>query len=298
MDGDRQMVPPIVDRGHNRRPGKAFRCAKSLPGADMKILRPKNVSEAFSQTVAFIDDWIPGDIVPYCWFRGVNDNTLKLLPGAYWRTGYDEKQVLVSFAQEGVAYTRMLGANTWETYYLAQHHAVPTRLLDWSESFSAALFFAFDNWDGKSTPCIWIMRPDCLNKMFLGWEGILAPENVAQLQHWLPSPIAAARARVELDEEGYRYNNKWPLAVYPRKDNPRLVAQQGFFTVHGRKNAALDALYAERGGKVSDIFARVDLADVDKNDALRHLKTLGVRRSAIYPDIDNLVKELRQDFGW
>lgn len=260
----------------------------------MKILKPRSISEAFAQTAAFIEDW-GGD---YCWFRGVKDNNLKLQPGAYWRKNYTELEPILTFAQEGVAYVPINDSNSWDTYHLAQHHGIPTRLLDWSESFSAALFFALDLWEGGSCPCIWICKPEKLNRAFLGWAGIIAPESGEKLKLWLPQQIAKPHKAIEQDLEGYSYDNDWPLAIYPKKSNKRIAAQQGTFTVHGRRKEPLDELYKHRAGNPSEAFARVDLRFKKKEEALLQLKLLGVRRSSIYPDIDNLVKQLKEDYQW
>lgn len=265
---------------------------------DMHTLDAASVSEAFAKAVEFLDTWID-DGLPYCWFRGIKDNTLRLQPGAYWRTDYEEIGPLVTFSQEGIAYTDKIARTySWATYYLAQHHCIPTRLLDWTESFSAALFFALDAWDGVTVPCIWIMQPCLINQAFLGWEGIVGPEQSEQYEIWLPDRIAEEHHIVVQDREGYSYDNDWPLALYPKKANTRIAAQQGTFTIHGRRKEPLDELFEAKGGKVAEAFARIDLKGCDKEEALRHLITLGVRRSAIYPDIDNLVRQIRDEYEW
>jgi len=37
----------------------------------------------------------------------------------------------------------------WNLLFTMQHHGVMTRLLDWTESFAVALFFAYDNWNSE-----------------------------------------------------------------------------------------------------------------------------------------------------
>src|SRR5579863_2893460 len=65
------------------------------------------------------------------WFRGVNNADFELQPGAYRRSDYDEFRPLLDFVQEGRAYADVGELSDWKTYYLAQHHGIPTRLLDW-----------------------------------------------------------------------------------------------------------------------------------------------------------------------
>lgn len=74
------------------------------------------------------------------WFRGVNNSAFDLEPGAYRHSDYDEFRPLLDFVQEGRAFAESGELNEWKTYYLAQHHGIPTRLLDWTEAFRLLCF--------------------------------------------------------------------------------------------------------------------------------------------------------------
>ncbi|MHC4113366.1 MAG: FRG domain-containing protein [Planctomycetota bacterium] len=261
------------------------------------IKTASSIIEAFKVAVDFIATWAVND-PPYCWFRGIHDRNYSLIPGAYWRKNYDENQVLITFVQEGSAFGDLESTSDWRTYYLAQHHGLPTRLLDWTESFSAALFFAFDQWDGKTIPCIWIIQPCSINEVFLGWHGVIAPETITYTTIWLPHKISKGKVLKKMDEDGYIYNNQWPLAIYPKRANQRLHSQQGAFTIHGQKRQSITSLLKQKKVKVGDHVARIDLTGFDKVKVFSELSMLGVRRSAIYPDIDNFVKQLQQEYEW
>jgi len=255
------------------------------------------LASAFSQMVNFLEAWT-ADGQPYCWFRGSRDSTHALQPGAYWRSGYSELPPLIDFVQDAVAFTDVGNLDSWDTYYLAQHHSIPTRLLDWTTSFGAALFFALDGWDGKTTPCIWVLRPDLMNKEFFGWEGIITPENNEAPKMWLPRALTKGKSTKHGDKDSVIFDNQWPLAIYPKKSNRRVIAQQGAFTVHGMESSGLPDLVRRVGGDPSKVFARLKLESLDPEGARNQLALLGLRRSAIYPDIDNYVRELKEEHGW
>ena len=49
-----------------------------------------------------------------------------------------------------------------------QHHGVPTPLLDWSESFACALYFASEGWESNSEAAVYMMYPQLINDYSIG----------------------------------------------------------------------------------------------------------------------------------
>jgi len=262
-----------------------------------QTLRATSIPDAIIKTMRFLERWSVYEPT-YCWFRGIKNRDLPLQPGACWRKNFREMDALSDFVHRGAAFARVGRLDDWNTYYLAQHHGVPTRLLDWTESFMAALFFAFDDWNGRTTPCVWILQPYFLNFAVMNWDGLFGPEHYDECAIYLPRQIARERPMTVQDSDGYVYDNRWPLAIYPTWGNTRIHAQQGMFTIHGRNKAPLNEIIAELDQDAGDLIARIDLVGFERATIFSELGLLGVRRSAVYPDIDNFVREIKSLYRW
>ena len=84
-------------------------------------------------------------------FRGHSDTRYQLIPsvGRGKHTSEDrpkhEKSLFDIFCREAQIQLAVLPTNDWEWLSLAQHHGLPTRLLDWSYNPLVAIYFSVES---------------------------------------------------------------------------------------------------------------------------------------------------------
>ena len=87
------------------------------------------------------------------WYREQVDRGWPLVPSAMRKAGWfpAEGDMLKLFRQEVAGRTRMSPAHEWDWVCLAQHHRLPTRLLDWSTNPLLGLYFAAEFDEGGAS---------------------------------------------------------------------------------------------------------------------------------------------------
>jgi hypothetical protein len=286
----------------------------SLRGAIALVLGNTNqFGKLFSQSV-----------LSPVWFRGHSDASWRLEPGIF-RRGENGDYLFDEYNMLGeMRLMRPLEADQYPTTFdwlvMCQHYGLPTRLLDWSESVLVGLFFAIhdDSVDGA----LFALKPALLNQY---------ATMSRRRSFCLPTyPDAMVRADqsicASIDEVIARVNDRWratayyatyldrsggekrlrevahlPVAVYPPRNNARIVQQSGMFTVHGGAvpSVSHQADYGEAvpletikvGG--SEILTRFVIPAASKQRIRADLARLGVHHGALFPEFESQARHLR-----
>ncbi len=226
------------------------------------------------------------------WFRGVPRSKQTPQPGIVWRDLSNKEGNLEHYFLVGYkAYLDNSNLNSWEIFALMQHHGLPTRLLDWSESALVALFFALTsepNFNGYRS--VWVLDPFSLNQKTIGQRRIYCPSvmenrtlNETNLDSYLPpnlSPVSAG----ETPEK--------PVAIQSSQHIKRVSSQKGCFTVHGTNPAHIGTYLSEP----EDFhMIKIDARTKEKRKAmLSILETMGIDEEFIFQDLDSLCNKIKR----
>ncbi len=168
----------------------------------------------------------------------------------------------------------------WGVVFSMQHFSLPTRLLDWTESFACAVFFAQFGRRPKDAASIWVLDPSKLNKLACGREALLtlggdsSGPKLFDTSLWHPG-VVPPETLLET------------VAVVPVYTNPRMVQQRARFTLMGDSFLPLDEQW---GGELtrSGHLRKIVLPPETFDDAEDFLQVAGADAFSFFPDIQGL----------
>lgn len=217
------------------------------------------------------------------WFRGHGSHEYKLNSGLF---RLELKDLKAYKNAEVILYRKFLNLghlhhneSDWNLLYIMQHHGVITRLLDWSESFGAALFFAYNEWKRGEKASVWMLHPTDLNMLSVGKTQYKMPRETETYEDLLFN---------------YKFEDS-SVALFPLRNSDRMVAQQGVFTLQGNSMVPLDQ---EHGGVLVDSgdLVEIVLTESLREDVTKYLQLSGINHYTLFPDLDGLAKEVNRTF--
>jgi hypothetical protein len=234
------------------------------------------------------------------YFRGQKRNSYKLLPGLLrpelakiYKSNLAtlENRLYYSFVQYG-GHLLQNCKNTWDILFLMQHHGIPTRLLDWSESLFTALYFAIRNSDPMQDSAIWVLDPYALNKK-TNINIKRADQNKTikmEFISFFDIDFPSGYYNYFIDDIFPEYGNfpETIIALGVNPPNPRIVAQKGAFTFHNPKDlrTPLEKLYPDC---VKKFVIKKEIFNFAKN----FLFNSNVNEFTLFPDLDGLSRYIK-----
>lgn len=268
----------------------------------MIIEHAKSIGEILDLSRSIAKTWapLPGEPAEI-WFRGQPRSDYALVPGIYRIANevfnYNEGSMFERFKAKAAPFVDHRIRSDWDWYFLAQHHGLPTRLLDWTASLPASVYFAiskiFETGDRRQydqarecaiaesifddeSPCVWLLEAASLNYFSCGSEDDRSVFSVGGpfTSKYLPGVI-----------DNYSTEAQFPLSILPPQNNTRIAAQQGTFTIHGTSKVGIEQvdsdLTAIKLAKI--VLDRANLAFI-----WRDLELMGVDRVSIFPELSSV----------
>ena len=194
-------------------------------------------------------------------FRGHSDTKHSLIPGigrgnhTSSTVAKYEMSVLETFKRSAYPHLLSEPKDDWAWLALAQHHGLPTRLLDWTTNPLVALFFAVIN------------DPDFDGKLF----ALYAPRKMsATMRERSPFIIRS------------------PFKFLPEVTTERIRAQEGLFITFS--DVEQDLTESIKDGWKLESY----LVPATAKEQLRYeLYRVGIHGSSLFPDLDGLTKHIR-----
>lgn len=174
-----------------------------------------------------------------------------------------ELRLLDDFKGKAMPYLKHIPRTEWEWIFLAQHHGIPTRLLDWSRNPLIPLYFAVTS------------EPD---EDFAIYQGFF----LDLLYQGPGGKFLNKGGCVDEDIEENPFNLSQDFAIYPTYFDQRLLNQSALFTVHKMPDKAM----------TKDVTKYIFSSRLKPRFRVM-LKAFGINKSFIYPTLDNIAKDIK-----
>ena len=178
----------------------------------------------------------------------------------------NERNLFDSFKKQAKKSLHIIPANDWEWLVVAQHHGLPTRLLDWTTDPLVALWFALENAGSTAAPVVWMMCPE-------------AQDFIDQSDK--TRPFAGTRTKL--------FKTDFQI--------PGIRAQKGCFSVFKHVNGSSNGFVPLEKNK--QLNGRLFSVRVSADAILGmqgELESKGYNQNAVYPpELDDVAQQVKKD---
>lgn len=204
--------------------------------------------------------------------------------------GHLEEHILRNFIRYARPFVRQHLSHDWELLVTAQHHGLPTRLLDWTYSPLVAAHFA----------TTLLATEQCDRAVWrLDWRRVH--------EHFGLKPVAFLVSDVDevLNKNGIK--SVWDLFNLHNDDHPfvcmleppaldaRIISQNAAFTLASTKTRGLDQILEEAG--ITDCLSKF-VIPAEKVEMIRdQLDLCRIDERKIFPDLDGIAAEMRRYYS-
>lgn len=192
----------------------------------------------------------------------------------------EAKTIYRRFKREAWPLLRPAERSDWGVVFTMQHYRLPTRLLDWTESFLCALFFAQQHREPGDAAAVWVLDSAGLNEVS-GIRGLVS----------LDEDTVSEKTTVEVRKWHPRWvpppDDLCTIAVSPIFTNARMTAQRAAFTLTGDSFLPLEKQFDQRLIH-EERLVKIELPPESFDEVEDYIRVAGVRAFTYFPDLEGL----------
>lgn len=221
----------------------------------------------------------------------IDDSVVTSSSGGIY-SGPDSERMLQEFKQRARPFLEQVPTNEFEWMFVAQHHGLPTRLLDWSTNALVALYFAAQGaptHEGNGIEeCERFMEQEAGDGGFAVFSIDPSKINEQTISTARTIDIASnAAAWDKYIDPTSKSSLTLPLCITAPHMTTRIRAQSGTFTLHGAQIPPLDYYIVLR-----ELITKIFIPYTATTDVLTSLARMGINESFIYPSLDSIAKDI------
>lgn len=245
-----------------------------------------------------------------CVYRGLSNSAYRLhtslqrLQGVYWQL---EKHLLRNFRKYAQLGNKEL-VSFWHLLSIAQHHGLPTRLLDWTYSPYVALHFATANLDRFSTDgVIWVVDYEKAHHLLPPkLENLLHAEGAQAFTVELLTSLHASSLHQGFEETSFHNfvetlrefdalgsTDEFLLFFEPPSVNDRIVNQFALFSIMPNSRRDVDSWLKNH----PELFRRIVIPASLKWECRDKLDQCNISERVLFPGLDGLGSWLKRQYS-
>jgi hypothetical protein len=168
-----------------------------------------------------------------------------------------ERDMIEEFQRMGNSLIPNSNQSKWDLLITAQHFGLKTRLLDWSSNPLIALWFACSG-SSQEDSFVYLLPAD----------------------------------EFQMNSKEGPFEIKQTRVFRPKLNNPRVIAQHGWFTAHRYSQKYKKFVALEKNQKIKNKILEITIPDGQKINLRKALDRFGINSHVLFPDLEGLCKHI------